>query len=152
MNMDSERFITAQEHSYQTALREIKNGKKQSHWMWYIFPQVKGLGRSSTAEYYAIENLDEAKAFLENPILDTHLSRICEALLSLETSNATEVMGRPDDMKLRSSMTLFDEASRHLDGSTSNPTSIFKQVLDKYYAGKRDRRTLKVLGLERPTC
>lgn len=125
---------------YQRALTEIKNGKKVSHWMWYIFPQLKGLGRSFTSEYYGIQDLDEAKAYLADPILGRHLIEICNALLSLDTNDATEVMGRPDDRKLKSSMTLFDAATESSD--------VFRLVLEKYYNGKKDYRTLEMLGIK----
>lgn len=140
MSYDISRFIKAQQIEYQRALTEIKNGKKESHWIWYIFPQLKGLGRSSMSEYYGIQDLDEAKAYLADPILGKHLIEICEALLSLDTNDAVEVMGRPDDRKLKSSMTLFDIAADSSD--------IFQRVLDKYYQGKKDSRTLKMLGIK----
>ena len=126
MNYEISRFTKAHQSDYQRALSEIKNGKKESHWMWYIFPQIKGLGRSSMSEYYGIQDLDEAKAYLADPILGKHLIEICNALLSLDTNDATEVMGRPDDRKLKSSMTLFDTATEALD--------IFQMVLDCVYA------------------
>ena len=107
--------------------------------MLYIFPQLKGLGRSSCSEYYGIADLDEAKAYLADPILAKNLIEICEALLSLDTTDAIEVMGHPDDKKLKSSMTLFDAATESLD--------IFQRVLDKYYNGRKDFTTLKLLGL-----
>ena len=140
MNYEISRFMKAHQTDYQRALSEIKNGKKVSHWMWYIFPQLKGLGRSSMSEYYGIQDLDEAKVYLADPILCKHLIEICNALLSLDTNDATEVMGRPDDRKLKSSMTLFDAATESLD--------IFQMVLDKYYNGKKDYRTLKMLGIK----
>lgn len=140
MNYEISRFMKAHQTDYQRALSEIKNGKKVSHWMWYIFPQLKGLGRSSMSEYYGIKDLDEAKVYLADPILGKHLIEICNALLSLDTNDATEVMGRPDDRKLKSSMTLFDAATESLD--------IFQMVLDKYYNGKKDYRTLKMLGIK----
>lgn len=140
MNYEISRFIKAHQSDYQRALSEIKNGKKVSHWIWYIFPQIKGLGRSSMSEYYGIQDLDEAKAYLADPILGKHLIEICDVLLSLDTNDATEVMGRPDDRKLKSSMTLFDAATESLD--------IFQMVLDKYYHGKKDYRTLKMLGIK----
>ena len=101
------RFTEAQYRDYEQALKEIKNGRKESHWMWYIFPQLKGLGRSYTSDFYGIVDLDEAKAFLQDPYLGKHLQEISEALLNLDNDNATQIMGRPDDMKLKSSMTLF---------------------------------------------
>lgn len=134
---DLSRFLEAHQTHYQCALSEIKNGKKTSHWVWYIFPQIKGLGNSSQSKYYAINDLDEAKAYLAEPILCKHLIEICEALLSLDTNNATEVMGKLDDIKLKSSMTLFDAATESLD--------VFQKVLDKYYDGKKDYRTLGIL-------
>ena len=140
MNYEISRFMKAHQTDYQRALSEIKNWKKVSHWMWYIFPQLKGLGRSSMSEYYGIQDLDEAKVYLADPILGKHLIEICNALLSLDTNDATEVMGRPDDRKLKSSMTLFDAATESLD--------IFQMVLDKYYNGKKDYRTLKMLGIK----
>ena len=124
---DLSRYVTAQQRDYQSALTEIKNGKKVSHWMWYIFPQIRGLGKSSTSQFYAIQSLDEAKAFIE----------ISEALLSLDTSDAYEVFGKPDNMKLKSSMTLFARASED--------NQVFLNVLDRYFKGKRDFRTLKIL-------
>ena len=139
MNYEISRFMKAHQSDYQRALTEIKNGKKVSHWMWYIFPQLKGLGCSFTSEYYGIQDLDEAKAYLADPILGRHLIEICNALLSLDTNDATEVMGRPDDRKLKSSMTLFDAATESSD--------VFQLVLDKYYNGKKDYRTLKMLDI-----
>lgn len=139
MNYEMSRFLKAHQTDYQRALCEIKNGKKISHWMWYIFPQVKGLGSSSTSEYYGIQNLDEAKAYLADPILGKHLIEICNALLALNTNDAVGVMGWPDDKKLKSSMTLFDAATDSLD--------VFQRVLDKYYHGEKDYRTLKILGI-----
>lgn len=140
MNYEISRFMKAHQSDYQRALSEIKNGKKVSHWMWYIFPQMKGLGHSSMSEYYGIRDLDEARVYLADPVLGKHLTEICEALLSLDTDDATEVMGQPDDRKLKSSMTLFDAATESLD--------VFQMVLDKYYHGKKDCRTLKMLGIK----
>ena len=139
MKYDMSRFIKAQELDYQRALAEIKNGKKESHWIWYIFPQIKGLGKSSQCNKYDIVNLEEAKAYLAEPILRKHLIEICEALLSLDTNDAVDVMERPDNLKLRSSMTLF---------SIADPEeTVFKEVLEKFYKGKPDYRTLKILGI-----
>ena len=140
MNYEISRFMKAHQSDYQRALTEIKNGKKVSHWMWYIFPQLKGLGCSFTSEYYGIQDLDEAKVYLADPILGRHLIEICNALLSLDTNDATEVMGRPDDRKLKSSMTLFDAATESSD--------VFRLVLEKYYNGKKDYRTLEMLGIK----
>lgn len=140
MSSDLSRFISAQQQSYKTALKEIRNGKKSSHWIWYIFPQIEGLGRSSTAQYYSIRDLQEARDFIDDPYLSHNLIEISEALLGLFSNNATEVMGIPDDMKLRSSMTLFMAAA------PDQP--VFQKVLDKFYNGKPDRWTLQLLGLE----
>lgn len=131
-----ERFVKAQEESYGQALAEIKNGRKRSHWMWYIFPQLKGLGRSETARYYGIENRSEAEAYLAHPLLKGRLLEISGELLKLESSDARAVLGRPDDLKLKSSMTLF----YLVDG---NPT--YKAVLDKYFGGELDKVTVDLL-------
>lgn len=106
--------------------------------MWYIFPQISGLGHSSTSRYYAIKSLDEAAAFLQDPNLGRNLREICHVLLSLETNNATEVFGKPDDIKLKSSMTLFS--------LVTDTDPVFQDVLNKYFGGKRDYRTLKILS------
>ena len=135
--MNLERFVEAQKHSYSTALSEIKSGRKRSHWMWYIFPQIKGLGYSSTAQYYAIQSREEAEAYLKHPVLGKRLVEISEELLRLKSSNAREVFGYPDDMKLKSSMTLFFLVS----GET-----IFRQVIDKFLGGEMDERTKELLG------
>lgn len=132
------RFIDAQKGSYTNALSEIKQGKKQTHWMWYIFPQVQGLGSSSTAKYYAIEDLAEAVAYLEHEVLGMRLREACHALLSLEASDPYKVFGSPDDLKLRSSMTLFSQIE------SGDP--IFNKVLEKFFGGAKDERTLKLLG------
>ena len=133
-----ERFVKAQKYDYDTALREIRSGRKRSHWMWYIFPQLQGLGYSSTAQYYGIRDLEEAQDYMEHPVLGPRLVEISEALLVLDTSDASAVMGYPDDLKLRSSMTLFELAAPE--------QPVFGRVLEKYYSGHRDRRTLELLG------
>lgn len=135
---DLNRFISAQERSYDAALREIKAGHKRTHWMWYIFPQIAGLGFSSTAQFYAISSMQEAKDYYAHPVLGKRLVEISEALLALDTSDAGAVMGYPDDLKLRSSMTLFLAASGD---------AVFQKVLDKFYSGKPDSKTLSILGL-----
>lgn len=134
---DLERFIKAQEQTYQQAFSEMKSGHKRSHWIWYVFPQMKGLGFSFASEYYGIDGLDEAKAYMQNPILRKRLLEISEVLLDLPSSNARDVMGYPDDLKLRSSMTLFAEASPEY--------SIFQKVLDKFFGGDKDIKTLELL-------
>jgi len=133
-----DRFISAQQQTYATALQEITQGKKHSHWIWYIFPQLAGLGHSEMAKHYAINSLTEAEAYLAHPVLGEHLIEISTALLKLKTNNATQVMGSPDDIKLRSSMTLF--------ASLKDSPAIFKQVLDKFYGGQLDPKTLELLG------
>jgi uncharacterized protein (DUF1810 family) len=138
MEKGLERFRKAQKNSYDTALREIKNGQKRSHWMWYIFPQIAGLGYSQTAQYYAIADLDEAKEFLKDDMLGKNIVEISEALLEVESNDATHVMGWPDDLKLRSSMTLFALADPECD--------VFRKVLDKFYGGEMDERTIELLG------
>ncbi len=139
MSSDLSRFIIAQQQSYKTALREIQKGRKTSHWIWYVFPQIEGLGRSSTAQYYSIHDMQEAKDYMKDPYLSQNLIEISEALLELDSNNATEVMGYPDDMKLRSSMTLFMAAAPE--------ELVFQKVLNKFYNGKPDRWTLQILGL-----
>lgn len=135
---DLNRFISAQERSYDAALREIKAGHKRTHWMWYIFPQIAGLGFSSTAQFYAISSMQEAKDYYAHPVLGKRLVEISEALLALDTNDAAAVMGYPDDLKLRSSMTLFLAVSGD---------AVFQRVLDKFYSGKPDSKTLSILGL-----
>lgn len=134
-----QKFIDAQVHSYETALREIKSGRKQSHWMWFIFPQMQGLGHSSMAQSYGINSLNEAREYLAHPLLGARLSEISKVLLQLPGSDAHKIFGTPDDMKLRSSMTLFHRASASAD-------NVFKQVIDKYFNGKDDALTLQLLG------
>lgn len=134
-----ERFLEAQERAYETALAEVRAGQKQSHWIWYIFPQVRGLGYSSTAKYYAIADLEEAKEYMAEPVLRARLLEVSKALLKLPSSNASAVMGYPDDLKLRSSMTLFSVAAPE--------EKVFQQVLDKFFDGKPDGKTLEILGL-----
>jgi uncharacterized protein (DUF1810 family) len=132
------RFLDAQATDYTQALAEVKAGHKRSHWMWYIFPQVQGLGFSETSRYYGIKDLAEATAYLQHPVLGSRLVSICEELLKLPGSNATSIMGSPDDMKLKSSMTLF--------AAVSNTNAVFQQVLAKFFGGVQDNKTLKVLG------
>lgn len=131
------RFIDAQLRDYPNALSEIKNGKKQSHWMWYIFPQISGLGRTEMSDYYAIKDLDEAKAYMQEPMLRSHLLEICDALLSLKTNDANKVLGFPDDLKLKSSMTLFSQACPE--------ENVFQKVLDKFFNGVADQKTIELL-------
>lgn len=139
-NYDLQKFIIAHQRDYATALYEIRNGRKRSHWMWYIFPQIRGLGRSSTSQYYAIDSLEEASAFLSDTYLGGNLREICEVLLELESNNPTEIFGKPDDMKLRSSMTLF--------ACAAGRDSVFEKVLNKYFGGRCDIRTKKILNIQ----
>lgn len=134
---DLERFIQAQAYNYKDALQEIRNGRKQSCWMWYVFPQIKGLGRSTMAKTYELENLEEAKEYLAHPLLKSHLQEICEAALETESDDAGVVFGFPDNMKLCSSMTLFEQAD------PENP--IYARILDKFFNGRRDELTLQIL-------
>ena len=135
---DAKRFIDAQKNSYDMALAEIKSGRKQTHWMWYIFPQISGLGKSTTSDFYAIKSIEETICFLSDPYLGKNLTEISTALLSLQTNNASEVFDFPDDKKLKSSMTLF--------ASISDANSVFQKVLDKFFGGKYDKRTLSILS------
>jgi uncharacterized protein (DUF1810 family) len=132
-----DRFITAQRESFDTALEDLRRGRKRSHWMWFIFPQVEGLGTSQMATRYAIRSRAEATAYLEHPVLGPRLQQCAKALLAIEDKTAEEVMGYPDWMKLKSSMTLFAEVA--------GPRSPFKEVLDRYFAGEHDTRTLEFL-------
>ena len=134
-----ERFVEAQQAEYNIALNEIKNGKKETHWMWYIFPQVLGLGFTSVSMEYGIKDLDEAAAYLNHPVLGWRLVEISNVLLTLETNNAREIFGGSDAVKLRSSMTLFSLAP--------NADKVFQFVLDKFFNGKKDEKTLQLLGV-----
>lgn len=129
-----QRFIEAQNDSYDQALKEIRNGRKLTHWIWYIFPQMKGLGFSYNSEYYGITSLQEAKDYLENELLRKRLFKITESLLMHKGKDIESIMGDIDAMKLKSSMTLFDAVQ---------PGSIFGEVLDEFYGGERCRRTLE---------
>jgi uncharacterized protein (DUF1810 family) len=130
------RFVEAQEPVYASALAELKAGEKRGHWMWFIFPQLAGLGRSPMAQHYAIHSLDEARAYLAHPVLGPRLRECCEAALAVHGKDAHAIFGTPDDLKFRSSLTLFDLAE---------PGGIFHSVLDKYFDGKPDALTLEKL-------
>ena len=131
-----DRFVEAQEHMYAIALEEIKNGEKRSHWMWYIFPQIRGLGMSSMAHIYGIAGLDEAKAYLDHPTLSVRLLEISEALLKHKKKKPEAIFGYTDAMKLRSSMTLF--------ALVSEDDSVFHKVLQAFYNGEMDELTIKL--------
>ena len=132
------RFVEAQEANYVDALAELRAGQKRTHWMWYVFPQIAGLGHSSMSERYAIRSEDEARAYLAHHVLGPRLIECAEAVLAIENRSAREIMGSPDDLKLKSCATLFAHISR--DGS------VFHQILDKYYSSEPDARTLQKLG------
>ena len=132
------RFLSPHQNDYQRALSEIKSGKKISHWMWYIFPQIKGLGNTDYAKLYAIENLAETKEYINHPILGAHLLEISTELLKLQSNDALEIFGRPDNRKLKSCMTLFNFIVK-----TEN--TIFKKVLDKFFNGQLDNKTINLI-------
>jgi uncharacterized protein (DUF1810 family) len=134
-----QRFVQAQNTDYDRALLEIKRGKKSSHWMWYIFPQFEGLGLSTTSRRYSIKSTGEATAYLAHPVLGPRLKECARAVLSVEGRSAQEIFGSPDDMKLRSCATLF--------ACVSPAGSVFHQLLDKYFEGKQDRKTLRMIGV-----
>jgi uncharacterized protein (DUF1810 family) len=138
MKTDLNRFLNAQEKDFENALAEIKSGKKESHWMWYIFPQIKGLGYSQMSIYYSIQNIKEAKDYLNHPILGSRLKEITLEVLALNENNATRVFGIPDNLKLKSSMTLFAS----VDTSTDK---IFEKVLQNFFKGQFDEKTIDLL-------
>lgn len=131
-----ERFLTAQASVYANALAELRRGRKRTHWMWFVFPQFEGLGSSSTSRYFAIGSVDEARAYLAHPGLGARLLECAETLLSIEGRSASDIFPYPDDLKLRSSMTLFELAA--------TPGSVFSRVLDRYFGGARDATTLQL--------
>ena len=134
---DLERFVRAQDGTYEVALAEIRGGRKRSHWMWYVFPQCAGLGYSETSQHYAIRSVAEAQAYLAHPVLGSRLMECVEAVLKVPGRTASAIFGSPDDLKLRSCATLFAQVSP--------PESVFEQVLDRYFGGERDPRTLEWL-------
>ena len=136
------RYIDAQEQYYDRALAEIKAGQKQSHWMWFIFPQIAGLGLSETSKFYAIKSMHEAKAYLGHPLLGKRLNEITSLLLEHDTNNARLIFGSPDDLKLYSCMTLFAIVDEE------NPDNVFVKVIAKYFMGKYDRNTVHILEEE----
>ncbi|OWW00211.1 DUF1810 domain-containing protein [Rhizobium sp. R693] len=138
INYNLERFVDAQNGAYEQALSELRAGHKRSHWMWFIFPQIAGLGSSLMAEKYAIRSAQEAAAYLADPVLGSRLLRCVDAVLAIEGRSAHEVFGSPDDVKLRSSMTLFAAISEH--------GSPFHKVIDRLYRGEFDDRTIQLLN------
>ena len=131
------RFTRAQESDYERALGEIRAGQKRSHWMWYVFPQVAGLGSSATSVRYAINSREEATAYLAHPVLGPRLLECAQALLRIDRRSALQIFGSPDDMKLRSSATLF--------ASVSPERSLFHQIIDQYFEGNADIRTIELM-------
>lgn len=134
---DLGRFVEAQDRVYPTVLTELRAGAKRSHWIWFVFPQMRGLGHSATAHRFGISSLAEAVAYLEHPVLGSRLRECAGLLLAVEGRAATEILGHPDDLKVRSSMTLFDRAGRD---------PVFRVVLDTFYDGLEDPATLELLG------
>jgi len=134
---DLERFVSAQEEVYDSALAEIRSGRKRTHWMWFVFPQLRGLGSSPISRQFAIRSSAEARAYLADPILGARLLECCGALLRANAGSATDIFGSPDDLKLRSCATLF--------ASVSEPGSVFERVLERFYGGARDERTEALL-------
>jgi uncharacterized protein (DUF1810 family) len=133
------RFLSAQEGIYQNVLVELRNGQKRTHWMWFIFPQISGLGHSETAKHYAIKSLEEARQYLAHPVLGARLLECAKTVFAIEGRTVSEIFGYPDDVKLRSCLTLF--------GSVAGPQSIFTKVLDKYFNGEKDGETLRLLKI-----
>lgn len=133
------RFVEAQEKKFAIALAEIKAGRKQTHWMWYVFPQIRGLGSSIPSNYYGIKDLKEAAEFLSHPLLGPRLIQISRALVELRENDVLNILGSPDDMKLRSSMTLFSRVK--------DTDPVFEQVLAKFFKGEQDKRTLQLLSI-----
>ncbi|MFL6672934.1 MAG: DUF1810 domain-containing protein [Massilia sp.] len=137
-DFDLERFVTAQDEVYKTVLAELRAGRKQSHWMWFIFPQVTGLGRSEISQKYAIGSSDEAAAYLAHPVLGSRLRECANLVLAIEDRSAQEIFGSPDDRKFQSSMTLFADVAPH--------EAVFQACLDKYFDGRADAATLEHLS------
>ena len=131
------RFIEAQMVTYEGAMLELARGRKDSHWVWYIFPQIEGLGNSDTIKLYAIKSLEEGRAYLKHPVLGPRLIKACEILLRLKDASMDEVMGFPDDLKLLSSMTLFE--------SVSDSNSIFTSIINVYFDNEPDKKSLKII-------
>jgi uncharacterized protein (DUF1810 family) len=138
---DLERFVQAQEPDFSQALSEIKSGRKSSHWMWYIFPQIEGLGSSWTSRRYSVKSVEEAKAYLSHPVLGPRLVECAKAVVDVQGRSALEIFGSPDDLKLRSCATLF--------ASVSSEGSVFREIIDKYFGGQPDERTLRLIGKPR---
>ncbi|WP_340121149.1 DUF1810 domain-containing protein [Methylobacter svalbardensis] len=136
-NVDLSRFTSAQESIYDSVLAELRNGRKRTHWMWYIFPQIDGLGHSTTSKHYAIKSIEEARQYLNHPVLGKRLLECAEAVFTVEGRSISEIFGYPDNLKLKSSMTLF--------ACVADPYSMFSRILDKYFNGEKDALTLQLL-------
>ena len=134
-----ERFVTAQVRVFETVLAELRAGRKRTHWMWFVFPQLRGLGRSSTAQFYGISSIDEARAFLAHPLLGPRLDLCTRIVLASESQSVHAIFGSPDDLKFQSCMTLFSRAA----GDSDNP---FRQALDHWWEGQPDEQTLTSIG------
>ena len=134
---DLEHFLSAQQLLYPQVLKELQAGKKTTHWMWFIFPQIEGLGHSSTAKFYSIKSIEEAKEYIEHPVLGMRLLECCNILLHINGRSADDIFGYPDNMKLKSCMTLFNYVAPG--------EKVFPDVLQKYFAGQKDERTLSIL-------
>jgi uncharacterized protein (DUF1810 family) len=135
-----ERFLEAQKTIYERVTTELRAGQKSSHWMWFIFPQIRGLGHTETSIFFSISSVPEAKAYLNHPVLGPRLRECCELLMQIEGRSASQIFGSPDDLKLRSSMTLFAQVT--------DRDSIFKRVVKRYFEGQLDQRTLDLLGIQ----
>jgi len=131
------RFTSAQAEVYADALAELRSGRKRTHWMWFIFPQIEGLGQSATTQFYAIKSLDEARQYLAHPVLGARLLECAEAVYAIQGRSISEIFDFPDDLKLKSCMTLF--------ACIAGPGSVFARLLDKYFHGGRDEKTLHLL-------
>jgi len=138
---DLQRFVDAQDRVYDTVLSELRGGRKRSHWIWFVFPQLRGLGRSGTAEHYGISSLDEARAYLAHPVLGHRLRECTGLVAAIDGRSVDEIFGWPDNLKVRSSMTLFAHATDDNSG--------FRAVLDKFYDGEEDPATLELLNSAR---
>lgn len=134
---DLNRFIEKQKEFYETALVEIKSGRKDSHWMWFVFPQLKGLGETSISNYYGIDGIAEAREYYNNALLKKNLIEISKALLLIEGKDIDYILGYPDNLKLKSCMTLFE--------LVDSENEVFKAVLEKYYSGRRDEKTIELI-------
>ena len=136
-HFDLNRFTNSQENIYSSVLAELRSGQKRTHWMWYIFPQIDGLSHSKTSIFYAIKSIEEARQYLNHPVLGARLFECAEAVLAIEGRSISQIFGYPDDLKLKSSMTLF--------AYITDPLSVFVRILEKYFNGERDVKTLDLI-------